>query len=548
MPPLRTRSGLRRPFAALLTFALGASWALASAGAAQAAEQLDGVSDEGQSVAQSDVMQVASAVPTAPGTFVSLDPARVLDTRVGNGAPQAAVATYGAVDLQVTGRGGVPASGVSAVVVNVTVTAAGAGGFITVFPSGGVQPTASNLNFTPGLTIPNLVTVKVSGDGRVTLANNSARGVHLIADVAGYYLAGAPTVAGAFVSLDPARLLDTRFGIGAHQAPVAANGTLSLQTTGRGGVPSSGVSAVVVNVTVTGPRAGGFLTVYPSGDTPPNASNLNFTAGQSIPNLVTVQVGGDGKINLRNSSGGSVDLIADVAGYYLAGSPNVPGAFVSLAPARILDTRTGNGAAPVAVPGNGWIEVQVADRGFVPPKDAAAVVMNVTATAPQTYGFVTLHPNGVGQPTASNLNYSGGQNIPNLVAVKVGVNGKVNLVNNSPGSVHLIADVAGYFLGSPDELDPVFPTGWYFEDCGTEWDSLILLASPGIQYSPQGELIFFEGEYFYEFFPGASQQVTVTASAAPGYVMLPGDGGTWITNGDGSVTTTLWFTNEPCSW
>lgn len=176
MPPLRTRSGLRRPFAALLTFALAVSWTLASAGAAQAAQQLDGVPDEGQSVAQSDVMQVASAVPTAPGTFVSLDPARVLDTRVGNGAPQAAVAAYGAVDLQVTGRGGVPASGVSAVVVNVTVTAAGAGGFITVFPSGDVQPTASNLNFTPGLTIPNLVTVKVSGDGRVTLANNSARG------------------------------------------------------------------------------------------------------------------------------------------------------------------------------------------------------------------------------------------------------------------------------------------------------------------------------------------------------------------------------------
>ncbi len=520
----RTRLRIRRSLVALAAVALAASLSVTAAGAAQA------------------------AAPSHPGTFVSLDPARLLDTRVGNGAPQAAVPPNGAVVLQVTGRGGVPSTGVAAVVVNVTVTGPAAAGFITVYPTGGAQPTASNLNFTPGQTIPNLVTVKVSAQGTITLANNSAGGVQLLADVAGYYLAGTPTVAGAFVSLDPARVLDTRFGNGAAQAAVAANGTVTVQATGRGGIPASGVSAVVVNVTVTGPAAGGFVTVYPSGNTPPNASNLNFTAAQSIPNLVTVRVGGDGKITLRNSSAGTVHLIADVAGYYLAGTPTVPGAFASLAPARILDTREGTGAAQVAVRGGGWLEAQVADRGFIPAVDAAAVVMNVTATAPQTWGFVTVHPNGVGQPTASNLNFAAGESIPNLVIVKVGLNGKVNLVNNSPGSVHLIADVAGYFLGSSDEPDEVWPTGWYFEDCGTEWDSLILLASPGIVYSPQGNLTYFEGEWFYEYYPGGAQQVTVTASAAAGYVMLSGDGTDWVTNPDGSVTLTLPFTNDPCYW
>ena len=201
-----------------------------------------------------------AATPTTPGAF-RLDPSRLLDTRVGNGAAQAPAAS-GTVGLQVTGRGGVP-SGVAAVVVNVTVTAGPSGRVHHGLPVRDTQPTASNLNYTAGQTIPNLVTVKVGSDGKIDLNNNSAGSVHLIADVAGYYLAGTPTVPGAFVSLAPARVLDTRVGNGAPNAAVAAHGTVDLQVTGRGGVPAEGVAAVVVNVTVTGPSKGGYITVYP---------------------------------------------------------------------------------------------------------------------------------------------------------------------------------------------------------------------------------------------------------------------------------------------
>ena len=114
-----------------------------------------------------------------------------------------------------------------------------------------------------------------------------------------------PTAPGAFVSVAPARLLDTREGIGAARAAVGANQTVDLQVTGRGGVPASGVAAVVMNVTVTGPSTGGFLTVYPSGTTRPTASNLNFTAGQTIPNLVIVKLGATGKVTLINNSAGT---------------------------------------------------------------------------------------------------------------------------------------------------------------------------------------------------------------------------------------------------
>jgi hypothetical protein len=238
-----------------------------------------------------------------------------MDTRKNLGAV-GPVAAQGTVRLQVAGRGGVPASGVAAVVLNVTVTAPTKSGYVTAYPDGTTLPTASNLNFTAGQTIPNLVIVKVGSNGKVALKNSSAGTVQLIADVAGYYLDGTPQTAGAFTSLSPSRLMDTRKNLGAV-GPVAAQGTVRLQVAGRGGVPASGVAAVVLNVTVTAPTKSGYVTAYPDGTTLPTASNLNFTAGQTIPNLVIVKVGSNGKVALKNSSAGTVQLIADVAGYYL---------------------------------------------------------------------------------------------------------------------------------------------------------------------------------------------------------------------------------------
>ena len=538
---------IHRTIVALLSVAVTASLTLTSAAVAQAAEPVDIGPDESQTQLAPDARQADVAAATEPGTFASLIPSRLLDTRVGNGAPQARVAASGTVGLQVTGRGGVPATGVAAVVVNVTVTGPSASGFITVYPSGTSQPTASNLNFTAGQTIPNLVTVKLGTDGKIDLRNNSAGSAHLIADVAGYYLAGTPTVPGAFVSLNPARLLDTRVGNGAPKAAVAANGTVDLQVTDRGGVPEGDVSAVVVNVTVTSPVSSGFITVYPSDSSQPTASNLNFTAGQTIPNLVTVKLGDDGKIKLTNNSPGTVQLIADVAGYYLAGTPTVPGAFVSVDPTRLLDTRVGNGIGQWPVPGDSWISVQVTARGDVPAIDVAAVVTNVTVTAPAASGFITVYPYGSSEPTASNLNFTAGQTIPNLAAVKVGGNGRISLTNNSPGNVDLIADIAGYFLGSPDELDEVWPTGWIFDDCGTDYDELLLVASPGIVYSPQPPTIFWEGETYYDFVPGAAGEIVVTVSPEPGYVVVISKEATdWVPNGDGSYIGTIEFTTGSC--
>jgi hypothetical protein len=96
---------------------------------------------------------------------------------------------------------------------------------------------------------------------------------------------------------------------------LGAGEAIDLPVTGVGGVPSSGVTAVVLNVTATSPTASSFITVYPAGQTRPNASNLNFTAGETIPNLVVVPVGTFGSVLFYNPTR-TVNVIADLAGYY----------------------------------------------------------------------------------------------------------------------------------------------------------------------------------------------------------------------------------------
>ena len=113
-------------------------------------------------------------------------------------------------------------------------------------------------------------------------------------------VADAPPARTKFTPVTPTRLMDTRSGLGVRKGPVGAGGVVSLPVTGVSGVPATGVTAVVLNVTATGPTAGSFVTVYPDGKARPAVSNLNFTAGETIPNLVVVPVV-DGKVDFSTS-------------------------------------------------------------------------------------------------------------------------------------------------------------------------------------------------------------------------------------------------------
>ncbi|MFB7128741.1 right-handed parallel beta-helix repeat-containing protein [Kitasatospora sp. NPDC056273] len=362
--------------------------------------------------------------------FTPAGPTRLLDTRQPIGVPAAQpVPAGGTVDLPVTGVAGVPASGVTAVTMNVTVTEPQADGHLTVYPHGDAAPSSSNLNWTAGRTIPNLVTVPVK-DGKVSFQNASGGTVHLIADLAGYY---SPK-GSLFHAQGPTRLLDTRAPIGVPAAQaVPAWGTVDLPVAGVAGVPASGVTAVTMNVTVTEPQADGHLTVYPHGDATPTASNLNWPAGRTIPNLVTVPVK-DGKVSFQNASGGTVHLIADLAGYYTAEGRV---SYHPDGPQRWMDTRDPGFRTP-AVPAWGTLDLPIPYGPAV-----AAVTLNVTVTEPGTDGHLTVYPHGDAAPNASNLNFLPGETIPNQVVVPV-KDGRVSFYNASGAPLHLVVDEFGY--------------------------------------------------------------------------------------------------------
>ncbi|TMK83256.1 MAG: hypothetical protein E6G57_16110 [Actinobacteria bacterium] len=161
--------------------------------------------------------------------------------------------------MKVAGAGGVPASGATAVVLNVTAVAPSAASFLTVYPSDVGRPVASNLNFPPGVNIPNLVVVKVGSDGNVDVYNDQGN-VDVVFDVVGWFGSTGAT----FGPLPPQRVLDTRDGTGGSVARLGPGEARAVKVAGVGGTPGSGISAVVLNVTAVAPSAGSFLTVYPS--------------------------------------------------------------------------------------------------------------------------------------------------------------------------------------------------------------------------------------------------------------------------------------------
>ena len=193
-----------------------------------------------------------------------------------------------------------------------------------------------------------------------------------------------------------------------------------------------------MNVTATGSKADGYLTVWPCDQPRPNASNLNFRRGVDVPNLVTVKVGPSGSICFFSTA--DTDVIVDDAAYFTSSST---GGFIDLVPDRLLDTRIPIGQPwPGKLGANGSLTLQVAGRGGVPASGAASVTMNVTAVSPDSGGYLTVWPCDQPRPDASNLNFQQNVNVPNLVSVKLSAAGTVCIF--STATTHVLADGAGY--------------------------------------------------------------------------------------------------------
>lgn len=373
--------------------------------------------------------------PASPSGFVGLTPRRVFDTRDGTGGRAAPLGPGESFSFGLAGQFDIPATAV-AVAMNLTSVDATAPSFVTVWPSGQLRPFTANLNPVPGMAVPNLVVARLGGDGAAAFFNNSGS-VHLVADVVGYF---DPTSNGELDPLTPARLLDTRDGTGDRLGPIGQGEWIDLQVGGRGGV-RDGVEAVALNVTVTEPTAGSFVTIWPAGAERPFAASLNMVPGQTVSNMVLCRTGDGGRISVFNASG-STHVVIDALGCF---SSSGAARFVPLTPSRVLDTREGIGA-PTAPVAQAPLGVQLAGRGGVPTSGTTAVLLNLTAVTPTLPTFVTAYPSGVDRPLAANITIGAGKVVPNMVLARLGADGKAMIYNNT-GAVDLVADVVGYWTG-----------------------------------------------------------------------------------------------------
>jgi hypothetical protein len=395
-----------------------------------------------------DRAQVATAAGFgSPSAFVPLDPQRLVDTRIGLGAPQQRVQAGTSIDIQVAGQLGVPADA-TAVVANITAVGAGGAGYLQVLPTALATPGSSSTVNVEGLgqTIPNAAFAPLGDGGRITVYATFTTDV--VIDISGFFAPATASTSGRLTPVKPERILDTRTGLG-HPSRVQAGAVVTLPVAGHGGVPAAGAAAVVMNVTAVDPAGPGYVQVAPTPVRPGSSSNLNIVAGGTIANLVVVPLAAAGTADLYTTA--STDLVADVVGYFTDASAasSSAGLFVAVAPDRQLDSRIGATQALTAGTVTGI------DVNDIAP-NAIAIAGNVTATEPTSPGYLQLAGAPISIGASSNVNIThAGQTIANAAVSPVNA-GQMELFNLNP--THELLDVTGYFTAALVVEPPVPPT------------------------------------------------------------------------------------------
>ena len=263
------------------------------------------------------VLDISGYFSTASGgdTYHPLTPARLLDTRTGNGLSGKLKANTPRT-FKIWGRGGVPKTA-KAVTGNVTVVNSTNAWAIYLGPAPVTKPGASTINFLTGQIAGNSLTVALSATGTLsaTYMSGSGNTTDLVFDVTGFYT--ADTSGTRYVPLTPASLLDTRTGVG-MSGKFSANSPRTFTVRGHAGVPTTatGITGVVSVTNQTGPWA---LGVGPTPATKPTTSALNFLKGDVCSNGVTVALSSTGTLSLTYmaGAGNKTDVVLYVTGYFV---------------------------------------------------------------------------------------------------------------------------------------------------------------------------------------------------------------------------------------
>ena len=370
----------------------------------------------------------------APGTYRTLPPARLVDTRT-NGIR---LGRGGRLVVPVLARQGVPPAGVGAVQLHVTAVGGTAASHLTVHPSG-TGATTSTLNYQVARPVANTVMVAPGADGAVVVTNGSAT-VDVVVDLVGWVAASADPAGVGLHAISPRRAWDSR-------TTGRAVGVSGSSVSVLGGPVPTGAAAVVANLTTVGASAGGLpLLSWAAGTARPSTSNGNTVKGAAVATQVVVGLGAGGRIVVA-TGGGTTHVVVDVVGYLVGppqGSTAGGGQLRSVAPLRLVDTRT----TGIPLASGKRLVQQVTGRGGVPGGALGALITLTSVPGTRSTGTLVAAGNGERPPPTSDLNARVDVPVARQVITALGVDGAIAILRTG-GTGHVVVDLVGYVTAVP---------------------------------------------------------------------------------------------------
>ncbi|MFK4086221.1 fibronectin type III domain-containing protein [Kribbella sp. NPDC020789] len=352
-----------------------------------------------------------------------------------------------------TGRSGVPATGVAAVSVNITIVSPTVNGGVVAWPAGETRPAGtSGVMFAAGQTYASGSQIlRLNASGAASFYNSSGGTLRIIVDVAGYYTTEAATAGGSrYVPVKQTRVLDTRnkIGVPTTTAVPARTATVPFSVAGVSGLPAASViTSVAITLTALVPSpsgpAGGMI-IYPAGATAPGVAHGSWPVGRSKSSTVVTRVAANGQVALMNASAGPVHFLAEVVGYYTTPANNaVASSRITTLPtaARVLDT----GGTTLIAAGFGHT-FKIAGLGGLPATDLAAVSANLIVSTKATSGDVVAYPGGETAPYATDAIALPTHYSFNQILVRPNAAGEITILNRTNAGARLYLDVSGYAL------------------------------------------------------------------------------------------------------
>lgn len=372
------------------------------------------------------------------GDYVPFTSSKILlDTRNAVGAPGGVRGPGSVTTFQALGVQGIPASGVSGLVVRVAAFTPTAESYLKVYPNGTTRPAPAALNFPAGQSLSNFTFVKPGANGKLDLFN-SAGSTHVYAEVQGYFSTAPTGTTGGAVPVTQVRAIDTTRGTGTVKQKIDPKSTRTVTLT-AGGVPADAV-AIQAHVTVPSTTAAGYLSTTPVGNRTGTAL-VNYGKDMDTSSGGVIQLGTGGQVTLTNGGTTAIDVVIDTMAYFTR-SPNA-GAGFRPATSRLFGQ---------LVPKEATVEVVVGGTNGMPTKGVAGVALSFE-TSGAAHGTLNAWPTGTAKPGVALTQHPPNGHQRSSAVIRPGTDGKISIYNESSAATFVYVDLEGWFA----DPQPVLP-------------------------------------------------------------------------------------------